>query len=63
MGKKELLVGLKSLHEKSPLVMSTFLVLDTDETETKSVISEKAEQERSILEQSLERTKVRTGLI
>ena len=43
--------------------MSTFLVLDTDETETKSVVSEEAEQERSMLEQSLERMKVRTGLI
>ena len=43
--------------------MSTFPVSDTDETETKSVVSEKAEQKGSKMEQSLERMKVRTALI
>ena len=43
--------------------MSTFLILDTDETEIKSVVSEKTAQEMSILEQALERKKVRATLI
>ena len=43
--------------------MSTFLILDTDETEIKYVVSEKTEQEISKMEQSLERMEVRATLI